>query len=582
MPPPPGVAQAAADIVAVPDAPTDAERARQLVDLFLAELQKRPERRRAGRLHYECARLLETPLGDFEAASAHYREAHQLIPEHVPTLQGARRTLLMSGDVNAVLPLIDAELGVTSQPQHKALLLLEKGRLLEDELNNQRSAQVAFSKACELEKSNLTLLRAAAVSEFKAESWEELESVLEQTASLIKSDPRHRAAVLSERARLVEARRHDRTLATELYNAALKLDPSAPGVLPALKGLHYVQGRWHDLVAVLQHEAELATDPAVKSLAYYRAALILVDRLGNVDQGLAALERAAAQAPDDAVVLEQLARLYERTERYDGLANVLQRISEQASGATERVSYLFRIGRVVEERHGDPAGAIRWYEQALEIEPAYSPAAEALGKLYTQMEKWVPLCTILLNEADASDDVTRRAAAHARIARIQEEKLNNLDEAVDHHGRALGLVPGYPPSFKALVRLHTQASRFSAVAELYERAVDEATDADTKITYLFKIGRIHEDALATPQRAYAAYQRILELDSHHLGALHAMQRSAERAQMWQELVEALRREADQTADAQQSASILHRAAEVLDERLEDPEAAAEQYRRIIR
>ena len=512
----------------------------------------------------------------------HYREAHQLIPEHVPTLQGARRTLLLTRDANAVLPLIDAELSVASQSKHKALLLLEKGRLLEDELGNQRSAQVAFAKACELEKADLTLLRAAAVSEFKAESWEELERVLEQTASLIKSDTRHRAAVIGERARLVEARRHDRQLATELYNSALKLDPSAPGVLPALKGLHYVQGRWHDLVAVLQHEAELATDPAVRSLAYYRAGLILVDRLGNVEQGLAALERAAAQVPDDVMVLEQLARLYERTERYDGLAGVLQRISERAAGSTERVSYLFRIGRVVEERRGDPAAAIRWYEQALEIDPAYSPAAEALGKLYTRQEQWVPLCTILLNEADASSDAALRAAAHARIARIQEEKLGNLDEAVEHHGRALGLVPGYPPSFKALVRLHTQASRFTAVAELYERAVDEAADAETKISYLFKIGQIHEDALSTPARAFAAYRRILELDSHHLGALHAMQRSAERAEMWKELVEALRKEADQTADPQRSASILHRAAEVLDENLQDAEAAVDQFRRITR
>jgi tetratricopeptide (TPR) repeat protein len=142
------------------------------VDLFLAELGTHPERRRAGRLHYECARLLESPIGDFDAAAMHYREAHQLIPEHVPTLQGARRTLLLTRDANAVLPLIDAELSVASQSKHKALLLLEKGRLLEDELGNQRSAQVAFAKACELEKADLTLLRAAAVSEFKAESWE--------------------------------------------------------------------------------------------------------------------------------------------------------------------------------------------------------------------------------------------------------------------------------------------------------------------------------------------------------------------------------------------------------------------------
>mgnify|MGYP002062750023 CR=1 FL=1 len=49
------------------------------------------------------------------------------------------------------------------------------------------------------------------------------------------------------------------------------------------------------------------------------------------------------------------------------------------------------------------------------------------------------LATMLLNEADASTDVHRRAAAHARIADIQEKQLGNLDEA----GAAALLIFGF-------------------------------------------------------------------------------------------------------------------------------------------
>ena len=50
----------------------------------------------------------------------------------------------------------------------------------------------------------------------------------------------------------------------------------------------------------------------------------------------------------------------------------------------------------------------------------------ALGKLYTRQEQWVPLCTILLNEADASSDAALRAAAHARIARLLCDEILSM------------------------------------------------------------------------------------------------------------------------------------------------------------
>src|SRR5207248_3270025 len=134
----------------------------------------------------------------------------------------------------------------------------------------------------------------------------------------------------------------------------------------------------------------------------------------------------------------------------------------------------------------------------------------------TRSEHWTALIAMHLGEAGASRDNARRAAAHARVAEILEQRLGNVDQAVEHHTRALGPVPGYAPAFKALSRLYATAGRFRELAELYERAVDQAKDGDSKITYLFKIGRIQEDSLGAPLTALAAYRRILDIDPGHL------------------------------------------------------------------
>ncbi len=557
------------------------EEARAFVEVCRAEIPGERDKARAGRLHYEVARLLESPIGDLAAAADHYQRAHALLPEHVPTIQGARRALVGQKSYQAALPLFDAEVKLTADASRKALLLYEKGRLLEDQMAQKREAGDAFAAALELDKSNPTLLKAVERAEIAAGAWDALDRTYEREASAVTGDTRHRAAVIVERARLLELHRGDPRSAAELYQAALDLDPRAPGALHALKRLHYGQQRWRDLCQVLEREAEQASDPAVRAMATYRIGRVQADRLGNIDAGVEALERASREAPDDPMVLEELARLYELAKRWQPLVGALERLVDRVQSTGARVGLMHRIGQLFEERLDDEAHAIAWYSRALEQDAEFLPALQALGNLYTRRQEWLPLVQMHLAEAEHTHDAHRRAAAHARVAEIQELQLANVEEATQHHARALGLVPLYPPSFKALARLYSTAGKNRELCELYERAVDGAPDSETRITYLFKIGRIKEDALDAPGQAVAAYRRILDIDKDHLGAIHAMQRAAERGGRWKELVAALELETELVKDPQVVAALLHRAGEIYEEHLEDLDAALARYRKII-
>ncbi len=578
---PPAGGGAPAAAAAPPPVDPRVEQAESVVASCEAELAKGAEPLRAGRLHYEIARLCEDPLRDNARAAEHYQKAHATAPDLVPAMRGARRTLIAEKNYQAALPLFDAEARITSDPRHKALLLYEKGRLLEDQMAQKRQARDAYAAAIELAKDDPTLLKTVERADAQAEAWDDLERIYEREAQAAQGDARLKAALIADRARLVEAKKGDAGAATELYQAALGADQHAPGALAALKRLLYAARRWRELVAVLEQEAAQAGDPAVRAMALYRAARVEADRMGDLERATALLERASADKPDDSMLLEELARLYELGKRYDALAGAFERLVAHAEGPAQKVGLMHRIGQIAEERLGDDTQALRWYGQALAQDPTYVPGLQAQGALFARRQQWAELVAMHLAEADAQTDSTRRAAAHARVAEIYESQLGAPGKAVEHHARALGMAPGYGPSFKALSRLYAEAGKHRELVELYERAVEGAPDAETRVTYLFKIGRLHEDALGAPALALAAYRRVLDVEPGHLGAIHAMQRAAERAAEWKELVVALELEAGVVKDAVRICALLNRAGEICDERLDDREGALMRYRKVI-
>jgi tetratricopeptide (TPR) repeat protein len=560
-----------------------AARVQNARDLILAcelTLAQSPPPARAGRLHFEIARACDSGLGDLTKAAEHYRQAHHLMPDHLPSILGARRALLVSGQFAAALPLFDAELRATSSPARKALVSLEKARVLDEKLGLKREARDAYEAALDLDESNSSALRAVERAELSVKAWDALDKTYQRAAQVLTEDTRHRAAVLSERARLFEAHKRDNHTATELYQAAFEADPGAPSAILALKRLHAAHQRHHDLITVLEREAALSADPTVRALSLYRVARLFADRIGNLESAAEALERALTNTADDPMILEELARVYELSRRHSDLVRVLERISLRVLLPTERVGVYHRIGQLYEDKLNDEAKAIVWYERALSEDRGYVPALQALAKLYTRRKQWAELVLVHSGEAEAAHDPLRRAAALSRIAQIYETELKLVEQAVQHHARALGIVPGYAPSFKALSRLYAQALRFPELAELYERAVDGAGDDETKITFLFKVGRLYEDALQAPAQALTAYRRILDVDPQHLGAIHALQRAAERAGRFKDLVQALELEAQKVTDKRLRLALLHRAGEVSEVEMGDDDVALAFYRKV--
>jgi tetratricopeptide (TPR) repeat protein len=564
-----------------PDSGSRAGVARKLLRSCEQELEQNPEPRRAARLHFEAGRLLEVPLWDFAGAAEHYEAARKLWPEHIPTLRGLRRVQTALGRYSAISSLLDAEIRSTRDAARRASLFYEKGCLHRDYLDDQRGARAAFAAAVELDPSNLSLLKASRLAELQAGGWGQLDKVYELTTTALANDADQRAAILVERARLVAGKMRDMPLAAALYEAALEVDSEAPRAIRELKRLFYSQKRWVDLVKLLSQDAARTEDREAQALMLYQAARIQGDRLGNTDGAIPLLERAHAASPDDAMILEELARHYELAGHWEALVNSLERLAAKATAPSDRLHRLHRLGIIYRDRLNNDELAIQRQRDALAVDPSFTPALAALDALYREREAWEDLVQIYLGEASVATTAARQADALLKVAEISEERLHDPGLASRHYQAVLTIAPDSSVAFKALVRLYHDAKDFPRLAELYRREIERISDHETRRTYLFKLGRLEEDDLGVPAHAVATYRRILELEPQNIEAIHAIQRSAERAGLWLDLAQALETEAGFTRDPALLLGLWHRIGEVYERKIADYGAAQAWYRKVI-
>lgn len=567
--------------LAAPDGLRDAysEDAAQALAQYEARLKRVTDVPTRGRLHYEIARVCESVLGEFDRAREHYAQALLSTPEHLPSIVGARRVALASGQFEASVELFDRELRLTADRAARAALLLAKGRVLEDRLGRPDAAHQAYAAAIELSDPDAALWHAIAQLDARAGAWTALDRAYEAAANALGADARLRAAMLCQRARLKELRGGDVDAAAQLYGQAFDLDPTAPGVVSALERLFAQRGRWRELVALLEREASLVTDPASRALVLHRCALAWLERLGDREAARATLERAIGQGPPQAVVLETLARIYEDGGHWPEFAATLQSLAALTTDPQQRLGQLHRLGIVCLDALDDRRGAVAAFEAVLEIDPAHVPALRALAPLYAAAGQHGELIAMHQGEAAATRDPRRRAVAHARAAEILE-RTDRLVEAMSEHEHALALAPDLLPSFEALIRLYARTGRHREQVELYERHLPRV-DVERRIESLFAIGDLMRGPLTDPEQAEHAYRRILELRPNHMGAIHALGRVAASAGRWRSVIDALQLEADIVQDTASRADLLHRAGEILDEKLERRDEAISRLRSVL-
>jgi tetratricopeptide (TPR) repeat protein len=552
-----------------------------MIALCTAELERCQDHSRRARLHYECARLYETPLGDLDAALEHYQEARALRRQHLPTLAGLRRVLMLKGDWEAAVQALSEEVGVAELPEERAALLYEKALVLEERLDRGSEAAEAYRAALGQARGDASTLRALARAGRRDGDHAALRDVLDAQAGLAEDDPALLASRLSERGRVTERHTQAAEEACAFYERAVQADVMASGALWQAARLRGARRQSSELVALERRRVQTLSDSGLRAAVLCSAADVLAAHLGDTAGAVALLEQAAQEVPGDLTPLYRLAQHYDEAGDHDARVRTLERMEAAAGDDRLRLEFRLALADVHRARRGDIRAAIRWLDLARQLDPKDPLAADALADLYRQEQDWSALAGVLIAREQATDDIDLRAALQVELADLYERQLGDVDRAIEHYGTVLSLRPEHQGAFRSLARLLRLKRRFGQLAELCQRAVELAADEAEAVSHLLEVALIQEDLLDAPQAALASLQRVLQRDPSHLVALRGAQRLAEATGNPGLAVQLIEREISLLGSSVRKVPLLLRVGEICERQLDDEVRALAAYDQVL-
>jgi tetratricopeptide (TPR) repeat protein len=429
----------------------------------------------------DLAPLLRAVGEDLPAAAA-------LLRELAPTLEPPRRVVLFGalaaaaeqqGDAAVAAAALAAALADEQDPARRAALLLDRARLERDALGDAAAAAVTLEAVLAIDPEARPALAAAAELAERRGDLARAEELLARLASLGEAAERRRAL---DRMSQLALRRGDEPAFTRHLEAILELEPGDERALAGLASLRKAQGDAHGAAELTRRLAERARTPQRRA-ELWTARAALLDRAGDPDGAAAALEQAAAEEPD-AAVLERLTELWARRERFVEAAAACARLCEalpEADGARRGEAWA-RLGGL-RLRLADAPGARAAFARAaadLRAGPAWAAALRRVAELDLAAGDAAG-ARAALGELCATGDATE--ADRGRLAGLAprgEDEENRRQET----GNRQPATGNGPVQGRAGAEEREGPEELTDEARLTVRALEEETKPHATVAYL--------------------------------------------------------------------------------------------------
>ncbi len=556
-----------------------------LADAYIRCARAAADRRLSAHYLSAASAVLDEGLDRAERAGALALDAFTLLPDDALLRAEARRQAERLGRTDALAAILAAE-AKASRGAAAADAWLQLAHL-EERLGRSDAAVAALEGARRAAPGEpLVLAELARLREARG-AWADASEALEALAAahLADGDPGHvhEAIVARLRRAEIEEGQLGRThLAIACCRDVVALDPANRPALAALGRLCAAAGEWEGLLAAFEAEAGVARDPRERAHRTFKAAEVLEERLGRIEDAIVRYREALALDADLVPARAALERLYEAESRWEDLCGLLDAELGELRAPAERIAQLFRMARLREERLGDLEGAAALYRRVLEIDPANRVALPALAAALGRLGRIDELAEILAREADLADDPRRKVAFLQRRAELLDEHLDDAERARAAWEQVRAIAPTHLPALRALGRLHARAGRWDELTAMCRAEADTVADPAAAADLVLRIGDLLERRLGRVDEAIAAYREALTLAPTHLPALQALARIYRTAGDDEQLVEVLRAQGAVRVAAVERAAPLAEAARIAEERLGDPGRAIESYEEALR
>ena len=457
---------------------------------------------RAGDVYAEC-------VGDHARAAHCYVRAATLAETDPAPVEKLATVLEGAGRWEDAAAAYERLLARLREPAQKAWALLRLGNLQETRLNRPDDALATYRLAVDASPTFAPAVQA--LLRMSRERGLPLAIELERREADRIVDPQVRAVRYAALAEYVESTSAAALPeeAAVLYERTLALDPTNAAAFDALDRMYRAASQWPRLVALYENALTKTTHPRRARSLRLQLAEVLEARAREPARA-ADLRREALAGPEDRYdVLVSLARSLADAGRWSEYVDVLEAQASMLSGADE-IAAVYRIGAALETRVKDLRRALATYEIVIDRAPRHEAAARAIARIHEKEGRWERVIDAerrLLDLATRPEDVIEGLV---RIARVFEEQLGRVDDAIASYLEALHRAPAYAPVVAALERLLRASGDYRRLAQVIQRYADATGDPHVKARARMRAASILELCLDDTDTATAAHARAAE------------------------------------------------------------------------
>ncbi len=532
-------------------------------------------------LHYRQGLILEEKLGKVDEARAAYLKAGELDPENLELLKVRERLAAAAGSWEELLEVRRRMLGLVQDARLKVQLLLGCAQVERLRLDNESEAEKHYREALELQPENLQALGALREIYSRAGRTEPLVDILQREAA-ITGEPGAAAGLLYEAARLLREKLSEEEKAVELLARALALVPQNQMVLAEMAAIYENLMRWNELVDTCERLAAVMAEPGEKVAMYFKLGTILEEKLFADERAIESYRQVVELNPRFLPALQALGKLFFRKGQWQQLVDMYELEIRETQDKRQKATRLYKLAEILEERLGQDEEAIGKLELSLEMNPGYLPVLKSLGRLYTKYNRFESLIRMYEGELETTSDRDQAVFLLDKIGTLWEEKLGNVDKAIETYQRLLEVAPNYLPAIRTLGKLYVQSEKWPELLQVNEAEAQLINDQKQVVSLLHRNGEICEEKLGDKDRAIETYQKVLALAPSYLPALQNLGRLYFLKGRWDDLIDMYRQEIEVTLDEEQQINLLYKIGQLYEEKLIQEDKAVNVYREILR
>ena len=525
------------------------------------------------RLLGDLARLREERTGDLRGALDAVIQAFGLDPRDESLLAEIERIAPAADAWSKVRGVVEAALAGAHGmlPDEVARLSLRSARWYAEHLDDAAAAEARVLVALSADSENAEALTLLETLQRAPGRETDLVATLRRRADA-EFDGDARKTLLREASQLAESAVGDLALAGDLAAAVLDVDDADTAAIDELTRLRKAQGRWEDVAELLGKRARLTDDPTEAQRLRRAVAALYVGPLSDEARAVSAWRDVLDFDPTDAEARQALEATFEKAGRWRDLEDALRSRLDVAVTVDERVETRLRLATLAEARLQSPDGAVEYLRDALDEVPDHAAAGASLERLYTSLGRWNDLADTLerrLDHAVASGDAASELSTLVRIGELHEQRLKDVERAIELYERVLERQPEHPGALAAVARLAEASGDHEKAASMLRRAVAVAEPGAGSAAIALRLATLERTKLSDDGAAEASLRRALALDAGCVAALQELRSIAEKRGDATMLAEVLEKELALATDAPGQTSLLRALATLAREKLQD-------------